>query len=107
MKVNQDRTISVAILIFAALMIVWWIYGLYADSPSAMNLSSFSLKNLLLWADHNTDLIIIIYIFVCLQLAGLSEFKQRQDYLIVAFISLIFTPIGLLFLKNEKNDKTK
>ena len=107
MKVNQDRTISVAILIFAALMIVWWIYGLYGDSLSAMNLSNFSLKNLLLWADHNTDLIIIIYIFVCLQLAGLSEFKQGQDYLIVAFISLIFTPIGLLFIKNEKNDKNK
>ena len=88
-------------------MIVWWIYGLYGDSPTAMTLSNFSLKNLLIWAEHNTDLIIIIYIFVCLQLAGLSEFKQGQDYLIVAFISLIFTPIGLLFIKNEKNDKNK
>ena len=107
MKVNQDKTISIAILTFAALMIIWWIYGLYGDSPNAMALSNFSLKNLLIWADHNTDLIIIIYIFVCLQLAGLSEFKQGQDYLIVAFISLIFTPIGLLFIKNEKNDKNK
>ena len=107
MKVNQDKTISVAILIFAALMIVWWIYGLYGDSSVAMNLSNFSLKNLLIWAEHNTDLIIIIYIFVCLQLAGLSEFKHGQDYLIVAFISLIFTPIGLLFIKNDKNDKNK
>ena len=107
MKVNQDKTISIAILIFAALMIVWWIYGLYGDSPAAMNLSKFSLKNLLIWAEHNTDLIIIMYIFVCLQLAGLSEFKQGQDYLIVAFISLIFTPIGLLFIKNDKNDKNK
>ena len=107
MKVNQDKTISVVILTFAILMIIYWIYGLYGDSASAMSLSDFSLKFFLVWADHNTDLIIIIYIFVCLQLAGLSEFKQRQDYLIVAFISLIFTPIGLLFLKNEKNDKTK
>ena len=107
MKVSQDKTISIAILTFAALMIAWWIYGLYGDSPNAMTLSNFSLKNLLIWADHNTDLIIIIYIFVCLQLAGLSEFKQGQDYLIVAFISLIFTPIGLLFIKNEKNDKNK
>lgn len=107
MKVNQDKTISIAILTFASLMIIWWIYGLYGDSPNAMTLSNFSLKNLLIWAGHNTDLIIIIYIFVCLQLAGLSEFKQGQDYLIVAFISLIFTPIGLLFIKNEKNDKNK
>ena len=107
MKVNQDKTISVAILTFAALMIIWWIYGLYGNSLGEMNLSNFSLKILLIWAEHNADLIIIIYIFVCLQLAGLSEFKQGQDYLIVAFISLIFTPIGLLFIKNEKNDKNK
>ena len=51
-----------------------------------------------------TDLILIIYVFSCLQLAGISEFKQRQDYLVVALISLIFTPIGLLFIKEEKND---
>ena len=38
---------------------------------------------------------------------GDGGFNVGQDYLIVAFISLIFTPIGLLFIKNEKNDKTK
>ena len=107
MKVSQDKTISVVILIFTAFMIIWWLYGIYGVSTGGINLSDFSLKNLLIWANHNTDLIIIIYIFGCLQLAGLSEFKQGQDYLIVAFISLIFTPIGLLFIKNEKNDKTK
>ena len=107
MKVSQDKTISVVILIFTTFMIIWWLYGIYGVSTGGINLSDFSLKNLLIWADHNTDLIIIIYIFVCLQLAGLSEFKQGQDYLIVAFISLIFTPIGLLFIKNEKNDKNK
>lgn len=107
MKINRDRTISVVILSFTAFMIILWIYGLYGPTASAMNLSSFSLKNLLVWANHNTDLIIIIYLFICLQLAGLAEFKQGQDYLIVAFISLIFTPIGLLFIKNEKNDKNK
>ena len=107
MKVNQDKTISIVILTFTAIMIIWWIYNLYGTSTVAINLSEISLRNLLVWADHNTDLIIIFYIFLCLQLAGLSEFKQGQDYLIVAFISLIFTPIGLLFIKNEKNDKTK
>ena len=107
MKVNQDKTISIVILTFTAIMITWWIYSLYGPSTGGIELSEISLKNLLIWADHNTDLIIIFYIFLCLQLAGLSEFKQGQDYLIVAFISLIFTPIGLLFIKNEKNDKIK
>ena len=51
--------------------------------------------------------LIIIYIFLCLQAAGLSEFKQGQDYLVVALISLIFTPIGLLFIKNEKENESE
>ena len=42
-----------------------------------------------------------------LQAAGLSEFKQGQDYLVVALISLIFTPIGLLFIKNEKENESE
>ena len=105
--VNQDKKISIVILLFAVFMILWWIYDLYISSVSIMRISDFSIKNLVVWGNQNIDLIIIIYIFSCLQLAGLSEFKQRQDYLIVAFISLIFTPIGLLFIKNEKNDKSK
>ena len=71
---------------------------------ASANIKDFNLKNLVLWVRSNTDLILIIYVFSCLQLAGIAEFKQRQDYLVVALISLIFTPIGLLFIKEEKND---
>tara|TARA_B100001564_G_scaffold354339_1_gene364734 strand:+ start:1765 stop:1974 length:210 start_codon:yes stop_codon:yes gene_type:complete len=67
-------------------------------------MKDFNLRTLVIWGRSNTDLILIIYVFLCLQLAGISEFKQRQDYLVVALISLIFTPIGLLFIKEEKND---
>ena len=67
-------------------------------------MKDFNLRTLFLWGRINSDLILIIYVFLCLQLAGISEFKQRQDYLVVALISLIFTPIGLLFIKEEKND---
>ena len=81
-----------------------WIYNYYVDIDGSFSIKDFNLKNLVLWGRSNTDLILIIYVFSCLQLAGISEFKQRQDYLVVALISLIFTPIGLLFIKEEKND---
>ena len=81
-----------------------WIYNYYVDIDGFASIKDFNLKNLVLWGRSNTDLILIIYVFSCLQLAGISEFKQRQDYLVVALISLIFTPIGLLFIKEEKND---
>ena len=107
MQVNQDRTISIVIILVAIIMIIWWIVSISTDSAGSISLTEISLKNIVIWANNNRDLLIIIYIFLCLQAAGLSEFKQGQDYLVVALISLIFTPIGLLFIKNEKENESE
>ena len=95
------------VLWFYGFVIILWFYNYYLGSESFILLKDFNVNSLLSWGVNNSDLLIIFYIFLCLQLAGLSEFKQRQDYLVVAFISLIFTPIGLLFIKDEtdKDDK--
>ena len=101
MKNNLDKSISLAVLNISGLAIILWFYNYYLGSDSFLLLKDFNVNSLLSWGVNNSDLLIIFYIFLCLQLAGLSEFKQRQDYLVVAFISLIFTPIGLLFIKDE------
>ena len=101
MKNNLDKSISLAVLTISGLAIILWFYNYYLGSDSFILLKDFTFNSLLYWGVNNSDLLIIFYIFLCLQLAGLSEFKQRQDYLVVAFISLIFTPIGLLFIKDE------
>ena len=103
MKNNLDKSISLAVLTISGLAIILWFYNYYLGSDSFILLKDFNVNSLLSWGVNNSDLLIIFYIFLCLQLAGLSEFKQRQDYLVVAFISLIFTPIGLLFIKDEAN----
>ena len=107
MKNNLDKSISLVVLTISGLAIILWFYNYYLGSESIIVLKDFNVNSLLSWGVNNSDLLIIFYIFLCLQLAGLSEFKQRQDYLVVAFISLIFTPIGLLFIKDEtdKDDK--
>ena len=107
MKNNLDTSISLVVLTISGLAIILWFYNYYLGSDSFILLKDFNVNSLLSWGVNNSDLLIIFYIFLCLQLAGLSEFKQRQDYLVVAFISLIFTPIGLLFIKDEtdKDDK--
>ena len=101
MKNNLDKSISLVVLTISGLAIILWFYNYYLGSDSFILLKDFNVNSLLSWGINNSDLLIIFYIFLCLQLAGLSEFKQRQDYLVVAFISLIFTPIGLLFIKDE------
>ena len=107
MYVKQDKRISIVILLCAIGMLIWWIVSIYVDSAGSIRIVNISLKNIVDWANNNTDLLIILYIFLCLQAAGLSEFKQGQDYLVVALISLIFTPISLLFIKSEKDDETE
>ena len=104
MKNSNDKLVSLIMLCITAMLLILWIYSYYVDIDSYASTNDFNLKNLVLWGRSNTDLLLIIYVFSCLQLAGISEFKQRQDYLVVALISLIFTPIGLLFIKEEKND---
>tara|TARA_A100001015_G_scaffold262740_1_gene309192 strand:- start:494 stop:817 length:324 start_codon:yes stop_codon:yes gene_type:complete len=101
MKNNLDKSISLIVLTISGLAIILWFYNYYLGLDNSILLKDFNANSFLTWGINNTDLLIIFYIFLCLQLAGLSEFKQRQDYLVVAFISLIFTPIGLLFIKNE------
>ena len=107
MKNNLDKSISLVVLTISGLAIILWFYNYYLGLNSFILVKDFNVNSLLSWGVNNSDLLIIFYIFLCLQLAGLSEFKQRQDYLVVAFISLIFTPIGLLFIKDEtdKDDK--
>ena len=101
MKNNLDKSISLIVIIISGLAIILWFYNYYLGLDNSIPLKDFNVNILLSWGVNNSDLLIIFYIFLCLQLAGLSEFKQRQDYLVVAFISLIFTPIGLLFIKDE------
>ena len=106
MKTNQDKPISIIIVCVSTILFGWWIISISTNSMGLTSLTDISLNNLVIWADSNMDLLIILYIFLSLQLAGLSEFKQGQDYLVVALISLIFTPLGLLFIKSENNDQS-
>ena len=51
------------------------------------------------------DIVIIAYVFLCLQIAGYLELKHRQDFLTVSIISILFTPFAIFFVyRNEESD---
>ena len=104
MKESRDKLISSILLSISMLLVIIWMYNYYASLIDIEGDKVFNIRNLVLSLEANIDLLIILYVFLCLQLAGISEFKQRQDYFLVALISLIFTPLGLLFIKKEKNN---
>ena len=53
---------------------------------------------------HYLDIVIIIYVFTCLQIAGYLELKHRQDFLTVAVVSVLFTPLAVFFILEKEND---
>ena len=75
MKNINDKLVSLIMLCITAMLLILWIYSYYVDIDSSASTNDFNLKNLVLWGRSNTDLILIIYVFSCLQLAGISEFK--------------------------------
>ena len=105
MKNNLDKSISLIVIIISGLAIILWFYNYYLGLDNSILLKDFNVNSFLLWGINNTDLLIIFYIFLCLQLAGLSEFKQRQDYIVVAFISLIFTPVDQPYRREIANER--
>ena len=54
---------------------------------------------------HYLDIVIIIYVFTCLQIAGYLELKHRQDFLTVAVVSVLFTPLAVFFIMEKGNDE--
>ena len=68
MKTNQDKPISIIILCVSIILLGWWIISISISSMGLTSLTDISLNNLVVWVNSNMDLIIILYVFLCLQL---------------------------------------
>ena len=99
---NRDRNLS-GTLIFLTLGFVLYILG--ADDGFTVK-NTMTLKELFSHIfKFYLDLIIIGYVFLCLQIAGYLELKHKQDFLTISIVSILFTPFAIFFVyRAEKND---
>lgn len=99
-KNYQDKVLSSAITLITILMLL---YGL---STLEVSEAYFSMNKLLLDLRRNyLDFIIIGYIFICLQISGYVEIKHEQDYITASIVCLLLTPLALIFIVKNKNNK--
>ena len=97
---RKDKTLSGLLLILSGIVMIYAVYsGLDINS---LQINQDYIINLI---DSYLDLIIIAYVFICLQIAGYFELKYKQNYLIVSLISVLLTPISLLFIHDDENEK--
>ena len=98
---SKDKTLS-SILYLLSLMAIF--YGL-TQSNSILFLEGWILKDIIyLVANSYNDILIIGYVFICLQISGYIELKYGKDYLTISILSILLTPISLFFILFDKND---
>ena len=100
---NKDKTLSGIVALITLTLVVYLVF----QSGIADVQEGKTLKDLfsMLMAQY-LDFVIISYVFFCFQLAGFIELKYKKDFMTVSILSILLTPISILFiLQNEKNDE--
>ena len=100
---NKDKTLSSIVALITLTLLVYLLF----QSGIVDAHEDKTLKDLfsMLMAQY-LDFVIISYAFLCFQLAGFIELKYKKDFMTVSILSILLTPISILFiLQNEQNDE--
>ena len=96
---TSDKTLSG---IFYLLTVMCLFYGMTNIEESVFKKSIVSQEWLLLVLNNYYDLIIVFYVFICLQISGYVELKYGKDYLTVSILSILLTPFSLFLVLDGK-----
>ena len=100
---NKHKTLSIIVALITLTLVVY----LVSQSGIVDVQGGKTLKDLfsIIMAQY-LDFVIIAYVFICFQLAGFIELKYKKDFMTVSILSILLTPISILFiLQNEKNEE--
>lgn len=95
---NEQLDKRISKLLFAisgAIVLYWLIKGLIWLYHWFIGLTSFSSN---WWASlgqfclHNLSIIIVVYLIICLQVAGIAEFRFKKNFLKAFLLGIMITP---------------
>ena len=89
-------------------LVIWSWYGIQwglEQAGSVVGMRMFTWINIRDFITGNLSIVIAVYGFVCLQIAGYAELRHGQRFLTAFALSLILTPLGLLIFTWKKSDK--
>jgi len=92
-------TVSGAIVLYWLVKGLIWLYNWFVSLPAYSAgwwpaLGHFCLNNL--------SIIIVLYLIICLQVAGLAEFRFRKNFLKAFLLGIVITPPGMLLAWGRK-----
>ena len=100
-SIKKDKNLSGMLILFTLGFILY-----KAGSNDSLGIeSSMTIKDMISHIlKFYLDIIIISYIFICLQIAGYLELKHKQDFLTMSLISILFTPFATFFIYKNEDD---
>ena len=99
---NRDKNLSGTLIL---LTLGFILYTVGSDGGPIIEGSMTLKESILNIFENYLDIVIIMYVFLCLQIAGYLELKHRQDFLTVSIISILFTPFAIFFVhRNKESD---
>ena len=99
---QKDKTLSSIIVLITLALVLY----LISDSGALNIQGGRTLKELfsLMMAQY-LDFVLIAYVFICFQLAGFVELKYKKDFIMVSILSILLTPISILFILQNDNEE--
>ena len=99
---QKDKTLSSIIVLITLALVMY----LISDSGALNIQGGRTLKELFsLMIAQYLDFVLIAYIFICFQLAGFVELKYKKDFIMVSILSILLTPISILFILQNDNEE--
>ena len=100
-SINKDKNLSGVLILFTIGFILY-----EAGSNESLGIeSSMTIKDMISHIlKFYLDIVIITYIFTCLQIAGYLELKHKQDFLTMSLVSILFTPFATYFVYRNEDD---
>ena len=100
-SLNKDKNLSGILILFT----LGFILFLAGSNEALVIEESMTIKDLISHViKFYLDIVIISYIFICLQIAGYLELKHKQDFLTMSLITIMLTPFATFFIYRNEDD---
>lgn len=106
MKTWTDKKIALALFLPSVMIVVYWIIKglikLYNWFVSLPDYSSAWWNSLGSFCINNLSIIIIVYLIICLQVAGIAEFRFKKNFIKAYLFGIIMTPPIMMIVWEKK-----
>lgn len=104
---HKDKKIARLFLMVSSGILIYWIYQLIVWSVKWF--SNFNFQTAGTWSSfggfclNNLSIILVIYVIICLQIAGVVELRYRRNFTEAFYLGIFTTPIIMLIFMKRRN----